>query len=281
MLRKRIGCTLFLGFLICFATSLAAGPVSADYTVEICSTQTSCSSGQSPYSYFLHAHPYGDMSNLAEDPEYADLSGLDLSHANFTGTDLSDADLSDSDLSYAIFTYTDLYWTVLTGADLSGADLSEAYNLDDAIYTDAIYDSLTSFPSGFDPEAEGLNIAPVAKIELSTSSGENPLYVDADAYGSTDSDGDIVSWLWELDFPGGAANEIGQDEFIDGGLLLMIDGDYLLTLTVTDNDGATHSTSSQITVPEPSGSVLAFSALITILGLRSSRRGPSRRIGER
>jgi uncharacterized protein YjbI with pentapeptide repeats len=45
----------------------------------------------------------------------------------------------------------------LTGADLTGTDLTEA-TLFEANLTDAVYDSRTTWPAGFDPEAAGARL---------------------------------------------------------------------------------------------------------------------------
>jgi uncharacterized protein YjbI with pentapeptide repeats len=105
-----------------------------------------------------------------------DLSGAKLSEANLTGANLTGATLSGADLSG-----TDLTGANLTGANLSemerfaglpnlsGADLTEAdlsganfggadlggARLKDANLAAVIYDSDTTWPEDFDPEAEG------------------------------------------------------------------------------------------------------------------------------
>ena len=93
----------------------------------------------------------GDTYTIGPDgpdapPNFANLSGADLSGADlrdvdisgwtFTGTNLRDADLSGANLFGAEFEDADLGGADLTAADLRGADLSGA-NLTDASLRDA------------------------------------------------------------------------------------------------------------------------------------------------
>jgi serine protease len=81
------------------------------------------------------------------------------------------------------------------------------------------------------------NVAPVAGITSSTT-GLTTKFRDA----SSDSDGSIVSWLWNF---GDNVTSSAQNP----GHLYAAAGDYIVTLRVTDDDGATAKTSKLIVVP--------------------------------
>ena len=82
-----------------------------------------------------------DMNLVGADLSRANLRGARLAAANLIGANLSKADFSNADFS---------------GADLSGANLSGADFLNDAYLIDAIADSRTNFPDGFDANGAGV-----------------------------------------------------------------------------------------------------------------------------
>ncbi len=83
---------------------------------------------------------------LSQKLSNADLRGIDLRGADLRMTNLQGADLVGADLVGA-----DLIGANLNYADLQGADLRGASLL--ARLQGAIYNKLTKFPDGFDPEA--------------------------------------------------------------------------------------------------------------------------------
>ncbi len=91
------------------------------------------------------------------------------------------------------------------------------------------------------------NIAPIADIVATPSSGVVPLTVNFDASASSDSDGTITSYAWDY---GDGQNGTGQTSNHDYTLV----GSYTVSLTVTDDDGDTGSVTSNITVSEPPNS---------------------------
>lgn len=106
----------------------------------------------------LYSSGIRDFSNL--DFSRANLSWMNLSGACFQGADLSWVNFSGADLVKTDFskganlTFANLSRADLTDADLRGAILDEA-NLEDTVLNNALYDSKTKFPSGFDPATSG------------------------------------------------------------------------------------------------------------------------------
>ncbi|NCD17948.1 MAG: PKD domain-containing protein, partial [Actinobacteria bacterium] len=107
--------------------------------------------------------------------------------------------------------------------------------------------------TGFDPAMVGEtdpqpgNIAPTADFSFTTSD-LTATFTDA----STDSDGRIVSWSWAF---GGTSTSTAQNPTHTYSAA----GFYSVTLTVTDDDGATGTTSQQITVTENGTATITLS----------------------
>ncbi|EDP99116.1 extracellular nuclease, putative [Shewanella benthica KT99] len=111
----------------------------------------------------------------------------------------------------------------------SDAQLTDLYNAD--AYRSSDHDPVViSVLLGED------NIAPVASFTVSID-GAMVTFNDT----SADEDGEIVSYSWELGDGTVAESAMVSHEYAQ-------DGDYLVTLTVTDNDGLTHNISQTITI---------------------------------
>ena len=95
----------------------------------------------------------------------------------------------------------------------------------------------------------GTNLAPTASVTASPTSGDAPLAVSFNALGSNDPDGSIVSYSWNFG-DGASGNGVTASHTYDNA------DTYTATLTVTDDDGATDSASSQIQVTDPPASNL-------------------------
>lgn len=88
-------------------------------------------------------------------------------------------------------------------------------------------------------EEPAVNEAPTAAF----TSGVSGLTANLDGSGSSDSDGSISSYAWELGDGSTASGALVDHTYAEAGT-------YTVTLTVTDDDGATHSTSEDVTVTE-------------------------------
>jgi uncharacterized protein YjbI with pentapeptide repeats len=83
--------------------------------------------------------------------ERADLYWAILFGSNFTDANLRNAILCGADLKRVNFTRADL-----RSANLGKDNLNGDTDVQDAVFTDAVYNSQTIFPDGFDPLAHGM-----------------------------------------------------------------------------------------------------------------------------
>ncbi|OAD21566.1 PKD domain protein [Candidatus Thiomargarita nelsonii] len=86
------------------------------------------------------------------------------------------------------------------------------------------------------------NQPPVARFTAVPIQGQTPLEVTLDARGSYDPDGTIVNYVWII-----------NQQFLSGQIastIFMAEGEYPITLIVTDNAGATASSEQSILVVE-------------------------------
>ena len=117
------------------------------------------------------------------------------------------------------------------------------------------------------------NQAPIAVISANPSSGTAPLNVSFDASGSTDPDGTIISYSWNF----------GDGTTGSGATLLhnySSTGNFIATLTVTDDQGATGQATITIStgnsnIPVTGVSVSPTSASVTLGGSTTLRAAVS------
>ncbi len=84
------------------------------------------------------------------------------------------------------------------------------------------------------------NVEPVAAFQVTVKD----LKVDVDASGSTDGDGTIESYAWDFGDDKTADTKVASHSYDEAG-------DYEISLTVTDDDGAEHKITKQVSVTEP------------------------------
>ena len=147
------------------------------------------------------------------------------------------------------------YYLQINGAG-KGQALSDGY-------TD--YGSLGQYSiSGTIPESSNLQ-APVSVITpMGVITGFAPLSVNLDALNSLDSDGSIISYNWNFDDNGATgSNSVTNHVFNKPG-------DYTVTLTVTDNDGLTGTSSivvyvnNQLPIANAAASTLSGNAPVAV-----------------
>ena len=123
------------------------------------------------------------------------------------------------------------------------------------------------------------NVAPTASFTASPSSGKTPLTVTLDASGSSDADGRISSYAWSISNEQSASNSATSLAFDTwhpsprtraeraeglsanrrGSFVFDSAGEYIISLTVTDDNGESASTSQTIAVTANQTPVASFS----------------------
>ncbi len=98
------------------------------------------------------------------------------------------------------------------------------------------------------------NNPPTASFTLSPASGPYPLTVTFDASASTDSDGQIVKYYWNFGDGSSGSGAVTQHIFKSKSL-------FQVTLTVTDNYGATGTATHSVNVLEPNRAPVASFSL--------------------
>jgi PKD repeat protein len=156
---------------------------------------------------------------------------------DFDGTASSDSDGS-------IVSYD---WTFGDGATASGSTASHTYAAS-GDYTVTLTVTDDGGATGTDSQtvsvSDGSNAAPVASFTF----GCTDLDCSFDGSGSSDSDGSIVSYDWTFGDGATGSGVTTSHTYAAGGT-------YNVTLTVTDDGGATGSDAQDVTVTEPTGGI--------------------------
>ena len=113
---------------------------------------------------------------------------------------------------------------------------------------------------GGSPPPPPVNNPPVASFAATPSSGTAPLTVQFDGSASTDADGSIASYQWN--FGDGSAAGTG----VTTGHVYQSAGTYSVTLRVSDNVGASGSTTQQVTVAAKPPSPIRATVMVPTAG---------------
>ena len=144
-------------------------------------------------------------------------------------------------------------WTQVYSGQSSGTSLQlESYDVTDQVgsyvrivgYGNSVneWNSITEVELyGESDTTSGSNQPPVAALSATPTSGKAPLAVNFDASSSTDADGTISSYAWDYGDGNSGSGVTTSHTYQDAG-------SYIVTLTLTDDDGAMASASDTITV---------------------------------
>ena len=147
----------------------------------------------------------------------------------------------DASGSYDLDGSVSYFWDFGDGITATGVSVTHAY-ADDGFYTVAL--TVTDDDGATDSDAATktvLNRFPVALFTANATIVKEGEVIHFDASESYDPDGDIVSYFWDFG-DGTNATEVMVD------YAYVEDGNYTVTLTVTDDDGASSSMSEMKTV---------------------------------
>ncbi|HMG35079.1 MAG TPA: glycoside hydrolase family 44 protein [Blastocatellia bacterium] len=161
-------------------------------------------------------------------------SGVAPLTVSFDGSGSTDADGTVS--SYA--------WSFGDGGTASGATASHVYSSAGSFTaTLTVTDNVgsRSSTSAVINVSAPANQPPVARISASPTTGTSPLAVSFSGTGSSDPDGSISAYAWSFGDGTTASGSTTSHTYSSAG-------NFTATLTVTDNQGATSSTSVPITV---------------------------------
>lgn len=189
------------------------------------------------YVLTVNRVPTGDKLPPLSVASASALSGTSPLSVQFSSSGSSDPD--GTIVSYA--------WTFGDGANSTVPEPSHVFS------TEGVYQVVLSvtdndgFVTASDPllitVSAPVNLAPIANIAASATSGMAPFALLLDGSGSIDSDGSIVSHLWTFG-DGTTSTAVSPSKTYSKV------GSYVVTLKVTDNQGATASASLTITVAQ-------------------------------
>ena len=141
---------------------------------------------------------------------------------------------------------------VLESDDFTSRPFDLGICVDNVTHATLTYDPASNADPDFACESDGGNAAPVASFTATTD-----LLTATFTDTSTDSDGSVVSWAWDF----GDGN---SSSFQNTSHTYATAGTYTVSLTVTDDMGATGSTSSSVTVSDgTSGGTLHIENITT------------------
>jgi len=185
-------------------------------------------------------------------------SFTESAHRVYTGESI-DFDASGShDADGTIVSYS---WDFGDGNTATGVKVDHAYE-DDGVYNVTLTVVDDDGATGSATETKNvLNRPPVANFTESAHTVDAGESIDFDASGSYDPDGTIVSYSWDFG-DGNAATGVTVDHAYSE------DGNYTVTLTVTDDDGTSASSVDTKIVETGTGIDTTISlAMLSVIGL--------------
>ncbi len=146
-------------------------------------------------------------------------------------------------------TISGYHWSIDNGASGDGADWSYEFTQAGTYQvTLTVTDDKGASATDSVTVTIGENALPQADIQADTLAGKAPLSVRFDGSGSSDPDGQIESWTW--DFGDGTSAQGASASHV------FAEGTYQVTLTVTDNSGASGTASVTVNVESNSDPVI-------------------------
>lgn len=105
---------------------------------------------------------------------------------------------------------------------------------------------LTGCDSG-DPDDPMDNADPTASVNVAATIVPVGTQVMLDASGSSDPEGDALTYSWSLDAPAGSTAQLSDDTAVQPTFTAGVAGDYTATVVVSDGNGGTDTASITIT----------------------------------
>ena len=209
-------------------TYTAAG----DYTAQLIVTDDSAASDTFTLAIAVRAPNTAPKATILANP----LSGAPPLLVSFDASNSSDTE--NNIVSYA--------WDFGDGNTGNGVTINHTY-LAEGTYTAQLIvsdDSLASDTSTVEISVQNTNQAPVADFSTDTLAGEAPVTISFDGSASVDTGGTIVSYQWIFGDGNTGTGVTTTHEYTTGGI-------YIPQLIVTDDEGATDTTSKVIFIQNP------------------------------
>ena len=219
----------------------------ASYTPKLLGRFTLTSSNRNTFGVSLGASPVGYSSPTTMWSGNGSALGHQGGALSFSGGTSPVSATFVFDLTDIASTSTEAYFLALSDTSGTPASLSAFEVIDPA--TGSEIGSSTPLPikgNGtaavtFNPSQ--INYPPTASIVVSSTSGDAPFAVTFDGTPSSDRDGSVVAFSWNFGDGTTATGAKATHGFPIGS--------YTVTLTVTDNKGATADASTTITALDP------------------------------